>query len=226
MKKLLIIVLTLMSSLTIEAVAQESIIPEIKYADLDKYIALAKQNYPRRKIFETRQEVLKTAIPMANFSYLDMFSASYFYRPEKRAVIDPLNPYNVNGFQFSVNFNLGNFLQKPYMVKRAKAEYKISQLEAEEYDTQLEMEVKTRYYDYIQLVNQLKIATQSAQDSKEVSDGVRRRFEKGEVTLDVYSQSRINQSAASTARIEAEIAYLKAKDALEEIIGEKLSEVK
>jgi outer membrane protein TolC len=226
MKKLLIIVLTSLMYLSIDVAAQESIIPEIKYADLEKYISLAKQNYPRKKIFETRKEVLKTAIPIANLAYLDMFSASYFYRPEKQSVLDPVNPYSVNGFQFGLNFNLGSFLQKPFMVKRAKAEFKIAQLEDEEYNTQLEMEVKRRYYDYIQLINQLKISTQNAQDSKEVNQGVRRRFEKGEVTLDLYSQSRINQSAASTSKIEAEIAYLKAKDSLEEIIGQKLSDIK
>ncbi|SDJ57243.1 Outer membrane efflux protein [Pedobacter sp. ok626] len=226
MKKLLNIILVSLMFLSVDAVAQESIIPEIKYADLDKYIALAKENYPRRKIFETRKEVIKTGIPMAQVSYLDLFSASYFYRPDQKTALDPLNPYNVNGFQFSVNLNLGNFLQKPFLVKKAKAEYKISQLEEQEYNTQLEMEVKRRYYDYIQQINQLKIYTQSAQDNKEVNDGLRRKFEKGEVTLDVYSQSRINQSAVSTAKIQVEIAYLKAKDLLEEIIGQKLSEVK
>lgn len=226
MKKFLTIVLTASMFLSVDALSQESVIPEIKYADLEKYISLAKQNYPRKKIFETRKEVLKTAVPMAQVAYLDMFSASYFYRPQGKTAIDPLNPYNVNGFQFSVNFNLGSFLQKPFMVKRAKAEYKISQLEEQEYNAQLEREVKTRYYDYIQMVNQLKISTQTAQDNKEVNDGIRRRFEKGEVSLDVYSQSRIMQSAASSSKIDVEINYLKAKDSLEEIIGQKLSEVK
>lgn len=226
MKKLLNIVLASLMFLSVDAIAQESIISEIKYADLEKYISLAKQNYPRKKIFDTRKESIKTQVPIAQLAYLDIFTASYFYRPDQQSVIDPVNPYNVNGFQFGINVNLGTLLQKPFMVKRAKAEYRIAQYEAEEYDTQLTMEVKRRYYDYIQQINQLKIYTQSAQENKEVTDGLRSKFEKGEITLDVYSQSRINRSAASTSRIQAEINYLKAKDSLEEIIGQKLSEVK
>jgi outer membrane protein TolC len=226
MKKLLKIVLIFLMFTSIRTYAQESIIPEIKYADLEKYISLAKQNYPRKKIFEERKIVAKTGIPMAQLSYLDIFNASYFYRPQDKSVLDPINPYNVNGFQFGININLGNVLQKPFMVKKAKSDYKIAQLEAEEYNAQIEREVKERYYDYILQLNQLKIYTLSAQDNKTVTDGLRNKFEKGEITLDAYSQARINQSAASTARIQAEVTYLKAKDSLEEIIGQKLSDVK
>lgn len=222
MKKLLNIILVSLMFLSVDAVAQESILPEIKYADLEKYISLAKQNYPRRKIFEERKTVIKTGIPIAQLSYLDMFNAAYFYRPDNRSIIDPVNPYNVNGFQFGINVTLGGLLQKPFQVKRAKSEYKISQLEAQEYDMQLETEVKKRYYDYIQQVSQLKINTQSAQDNKGVAESLRNKFEKGEITLDAYNQSRVAQSASSTAKIQAEINYLKAKDALEEIIGTKL----
>jgi hypothetical protein len=222
MKKLVNIVVASLMFLSVDAFAQESIIPEIKYADMEKYISLAKQNYPRRKIFEERKNVVKTGIPITQLSYLDMFNAAYFYRPDNRSIIDPVNPYNVNGFQFGINVTLGGLLQKPFQVKRAKSEYKISQLEAQEYDMQLEMEVKKRYYDYIQQVSQLKINTQSAQDNKGVAESLRNKFEKGEITLDAYNQSRVAQSASSTAKIQAEINYLKAKDALEEIIGTKL----
>lgn len=226
MKNLMKTALVLLMFLSVDTFAQESIIPEIKYADLEKYISLAKQNYPRRKIFEERKTSIKTGIPMAQLSYLDMFNASYFYRPQDKSVLDPINPYNVNGFQFGININLGNVLQKPFMVKKAKSDYKIAQLESEEYNAQLEREVKERYYDYILQISQLKIYTLSAQDNKSFTDGLRNKFEKGEITLDAYNQARIAQSASSTARIQAEITYLKTKDALEEIIGQKLSDAK
>ncbi|TCC97289.1 TolC family protein [Pedobacter hiemivivus] len=226
MKKLLNIILVSLMFLSADVLAQESIIPEINYSDLEKYISLAKQNYPRRKMFEERAIGAKTQIPIAQLSYLDVFNGSYFYRPKDRTVIDPLNPYNVNGFQFGINVNLGNFLQKPFTVKKAKADYKIARLEQEEYDTQLEMEVKRRYYDYIQQLSQLKIYTQSAQDNKGVSDGLKNRFERGEITLDAYNQSRVAQSGSSIAKIQSEVTFLKAKDLLEEIIGKKISDVK
>ncbi|MFA4870503.1 MAG: TolC family protein [Pedobacter sp.] len=226
MKKLLNMVLASLMFLSIDAMGQQSIISEINYADLQKYIDLAKKNFPRRKMFDAQKDGAKAAIPMAQVSYLDLFNANYFYRPEDKSVLDPINPYNVNGFQFSINFNLGNYLQKPFQVKKAKAEYKIAQYEAEEYELQLEREVKTRYYDYILQISQLKINTQTAQDNKGVAENLRTRFERGEITIDAYNQSRIAVSASSAAKIQVEVEYLKAKDALEEIIGEKLAEVK
>lgn len=226
MKKLLNMVLASLMLLSVDALAQESVIPQINQTDIEKYISLAKQNNHRKKTFEERSIGVKTAIPIAQLSYLDIFSASYFYRPQDRQVLDPINPYNVNGFQFGINVSLGSLLSKPFMVKRAKSEYKVAKLESEEYNAQLETQVKARYYDYILQLNQLKIFTQSAQDSKSVSQGLKNKFEKGEITLDNYNQSRIAQSAADISQIQAEINYLKAKDLLEEMIGVKLSDVK
>lgn len=211
--------------------AQESIIGDINYGDLQKYIALAQQNFPRKQMLDTRAEAVKTAIPINTLSYLDLFSGSYFYRPDKNTVITTpgnpnANPYSVNGFQFGININLGNYLAKPYMGKRAKAEYKVAKLEAEEYSNTLSIEVKKRYYAYIQQISQLKINTQSVQDNKNVADNMKYKFEKGEITLDVYNQSRMNLTSATTAKIQTEVALLTAKDALEEIIGVKLADVK
>lgn len=225
MKKLLQITFFFLLILTFKARAQESILKGINYSDLQKYINLAKQNYSLKKISEARKEVVKTSIPMAQMSYLDMFNGSYFYRPDKNTVIDVVNPYSVNGFQFGVTLNVGNFLQKPFAVKRAKAEYKVAQLEAEQNDVLVEMEVKRRYYDYLQQISLLKIAIRSAQDNKGVSENLRNKFEKGEITLDAYNLSRINQSVSDGEMVEAEVNYLKAKDLLEEIVGVKVSSV-
>lgn len=207
-------------------VAQESIIPEVKYADLEKYIALAKKNAPKRKIVAAQAESVKTAVPMATLSYLDLFNGSYIYRPEGKVAIDPINPYSVNGFQLGINLNLGSFLQKPFAIKKAKADYKVAQLQEQDFDATLTTEVKARYYDYIQSVAQLKIATQAAQDNRGVAESQRYKFEKGEVTLDIYNQSRTLLTESSTNRIAAEVNFLKAKDLLEELIGVKLTDVR
>jgi outer membrane protein TolC len=226
MKTLLKITLAALMFLSVKAYSQETIIPEIKYADLEKYIELAKQNYPKLKVISARKEGIKTGVTLANLSYLDMFSASYFYRPEDQSVVNPINPYSVNGFQFGVNVSLGNLLSKPFLVKRAKAEYKVAQLEEQDFMLTLTTEVKKRYYDYIQTISLLKLNTQMASDNKGVAESLRARFAKGEITLDVYNQSRIMQFSAYQTKIMAESTYLKAKDLLEEIIGTKLSDVK
>lgn len=226
MKNLFKMALIVLMFLSLDTYAQESIIGDIKYADLEKYISLAKQNYPRRKALNETVTKAKAEIPITALSYLDIFNGSYFYRPQDKTVIDPINPYNVNGFQFGVNLNLGNFLQKPFNAKKAKSDLKIAQYQAEEYELAIEVEVKRRYYAYIQQLSQLKINTQSVQDNKNVADNLKYKFEKGEISLDIYNQSRINLSTSLTSKIQSEVSLLSAKDSLEEIIGVKLSEVK
>lgn len=226
MKNLSKFTLIVLMFISLDSFSQESIIGEIKYSDLEKYIDLAVQNYPRVKITDVNVEKAKTDISMNAISYLDIFNASYFYRPNNKAAVDVINPFAVNGFQLSVNVNLGNFLQKPLAGKKARADYKIAKLEAEDFRLTLATEVKKRYYAYIQQINQLKIYTQSVQDNQNVADNLKNKFEKGEVALDTYNQSRINLTIASTSKIQTEVNLLSAKDALEEIIGMKLSEVK
>lgn len=226
MKKLLNIIVVSLMFLSVNSFAQESIIGEIKYADLERYIALAKENYPKTKAFNETITKAKNELPITALSYLDIFNASYFYRPENKSVLDPINPYNVNGFQFGINLNLGNFLQKPFNARKAKSDLKIAQYQAKEYELALEVEVKKRYYNYIQQISQLKIYTVSMQDNKNTADNLRRKFEKGELSLDTYNQSRINLTSATTSKIQTEVNYLSAKDSLEEIIGMKLSDVK
>ena len=226
MKKAFKISLFMLTFFAVKSFAQESIIPEVKYADLAKYIALAKLNQPKRKILTEKAASSKTAIPMATLSYLDLFNGSYIYRPDNKVSINPINPYSVNGFQLGINLNLGAFLQKPYMIKKAKFDYKVAQLEQQDYDATLVTEVKARYYDYIQSIAQLKIATQAAQDNKGVAENQRYKFEKSEITLDTYNQSRTLLTESSTQRITAEVTFLKAKDQLEELIGVKLTDVK
>lgn len=220
------LILFMMSTLCISsAYAQESIISKINYNQLEKYIQSAKENYPRKQIMALNTERLSHDVPAATISYLDIFNASYIYRPDQATAINALNPYVVNGFQFGVNMNIGNFLQKPFQIKKAKADLKIAQLEEKEYETILTNEVKNRYYNYIYQLSELKLKTQSAQDNKTVTDDMRYKFEKGEITLLGYNTSRIGSSESDSNRIQAEIDFLKAKDALEEIIGKKLEQI-
>lgn len=205
--------------------AQESIIPKINYADLEKYVELAKLNYAKRKVQFTKGESLKTSVTVAKMSYFDIFNGSYIYRPNGQSVVDPVNPYNVNGLQFGISVSLGTILQKPFLIKKAKQDYKVAQLELEDFDAELSVEVKKRYYDYIEQMGKLKIYTQSAQDSKGISDSMRSKFEKGQITLDLYNQARIELTSAFSLQIQTESLFLKSKDLLEEIIGQKISTV-
>jgi outer membrane protein TolC len=225
MKKIIFLGLLLVAVFS-SSFAQESIVSQINYNQLERYIESARENYPRKRILALNTEQARNNVPMTAISFLDIFNASYIYRPDQATALNVLNPYAVNGFQFGVSVNLGNFLQKPYEVKKAKSELKVAQLEEKEYEAVLANEVKKRYYDYVYQLNELKLKTQSAQDNKTVSDDQRYKFEKGEITLQGYNVSRISAHEANSDRIQAELEFLKAKDALEEIIGKKLEEVK
>ncbi len=224
MKKTALLCLLILSGIA-TSYGQQSIVSQINYTQLEKYIQSAKANYPRKQIMALNTEVLQADVPAAKLSYLDVLNASYIYRPNEATAISQTNPFVVNGFQFGVNLTIGTFLQKPYQIRKAKAEYKIAQLEEKEYDAILTNEVKSRYYAYILQLNELKLRTQSAQDNKTVADDMRYKFEKGEITLQAYNTSRISSTGTDSSRIQAEIDFLKAKDALEEIIGKKLDEV-
>ena len=225
MKKIGLLCFLIISGI-VPTYGQQSIVSQINYNQLEIYIQSAKDNYPRRQIMALNTEVAAADVPAAKVSLLDIFNASYFYRPDGAIAINAGNPLLVNGFQFGVNMSLGSFLQKPFQIKQAKSEHKIAQLEQQEYDVILANEVKNRYYEYILQLNELKLKTQSAQDNKTVSDDMRYKFEKGEITLQAYNSSRISASGADSSRIQAEIEFLKAKNALEDIIGKKLDQVK
>ncbi|EDM38228.1 hypothetical protein PBAL39_01397 [Pedobacter sp. BAL39] len=226
MKKITTLTCLLITFLSFAASAQETILTDLNPTLLDKYISMAKEYYPKRKVSVAQEESAKIAIPMAKLSYLDIFTASYFYRPDQNDAINIENPYSVNGFQFGVNVNLGTLLTRPYVVKKAKADYKVAQLQTQDFDMFLATEVKRRYYAYVQTQSQLKISTQTAQENKNISETAKYRFEKGEATLDAYNATRILLANSNTSKIQAEVNFLIAKDSLEEIIGAKLSDVK
>jgi len=206
--------------------AQESLIGNLDYAKLDKLIELAKTNYPKRKINQVNEKLAASAVTMETLNYLDMVNAHYIYRPGNRPSIDEQNPYIYNGFQFSVRFNISNLIAKPVNVRRAKQQLKIARLQSEDFDMMLENDVKAKYYSYVQLTSELKNKTLSAQDAKSLFERLQGQFELGEIDLDTYSQARADVANTNSALIQTEVNYLMAKDALEELIGVKLEEVK
>ena len=49
------------------------------------------------------------------------------------------------------------------------------------------------------------------------------RFESGEIELEAYNSSKTNYNSAISSKIQTEVAYLTAKDQLEELLGKKLT---
>ncbi len=223
-KKMLTIILTTFMFISMVS-AQESVIGDINYVQLEQFIEMAKANYPKSKIMILNERKSRDLVPMEALGYLDMFNASYYYRPKDRSAINPENPYIFNGIQYGVSLSLGSFLEKPFRIKQAKIDREIAKLESIEYENVLKLEVKNRYYMYILMQKELKLKTQAAQDFKGIADDIALRFERGEVELGQYNDSKTTLTGANSSKIQAEVAYLQAKDQLEEIIGKKLTEI-
>lgn len=226
MKTNLTIILLIICMINVSSVkAQESVIEDINYSQLERLIELAKENYPRRKIMDLNAQKAKAQAPIERLGYLDMFNAAYYYRPDEKASINYENPYNVNGFQFGVYVSLGSLLDRPYRIKQAVIDYEIAKLEQEDYEKILVAEVKVRYYAYILQLKELKLVTQNAQDAKGIADDIALRFERNEIEIDAYNASKNAFNSANSSKIKTEIEFLTAKDRLEEIVGKKLSEI-
>ena len=211
--------------LNFQALAQQSIIPDISYLFLEKLIATAKQNYPRVKQLNINKQIAEFNVKQRKLSWLDPFSASYFSTSNNSAVNFSDTRLLINGYQIGASLNLGNFLQKPLDIKKSKSELLFANEIANEYALQLESEVKRRYFTYIQAFNNVKLFTKTLQDAEGIKNDMRIRYERGEVTFDNYSQSLITFSTISQSKIDSEASMLIAKAALEELIISRIEDI-
>jgi len=207
--------------------AQQSIIPDISIQYLDKLIAIAKANYPRVKGNQNRINAAQADVGKAGVSYLDAFTVSYIYQPKVSTVIAGQTVQSqFNGFQAGVFFNLGTFLEKPFIVREAKQAVLIADEEQNEYLLTLTNDVKKRYYTYVQTVANLKLITQTTLDEQSLAADIKHKFEKGEETYDNYNRSQSALTTSYQSKIAAETNALIAKADLEELLGEKLEDIK
>ncbi len=206
--------------------AQTSFLSDVNYGHLEKLISLALENYPRTNILKIQEREANNSIGMARMSYLDVVNVSYFYRPEDRATLNPENPFVFNGFQLGLTISPGIFFQKPYEVKSAKMAHEVSKLQIVDAERTLITRVKSVYYDYIAARNDVRLKGELYQELNTLFEEVKFKYEKGEATLEAYSSARTSSLQANGDLSESEVAYLRAKDELEELIGVSLDDVK
>ncbi len=208
--------------------AQESIVQDISEVYVDKLVNVARQNYPRVKSFQSRVDVAKANVSIASVSIFDALSLSYIYQPENVTVVDPSNPGTrfFQGLQLGVFINLGTILRTPMNIKRAKAERRVAESERDEYQLTLAAEVKRRYYLYIQRVGQLKTQTRAWQESENGIKDIEYRYKKGEATFETFNTAQVQLTQRRTQKIESEANVFISKSDLEEMLGEKLENIK
>ncbi|MBE9463135.1 TolC family protein [Dyadobacter subterraneus] len=223
MRQISILILLFSLTITVSSKAQESLRDEISYEYLDKLIAVAKKNYPKVKMYEARIEGGQIGIKRARLSYFDIISFSYLLSPSSTFAA---NPNLLNGYQFGFFINIGSLLQKPSVIKQARTELAALTFEKEAYDLNLASEVQKRYFTYVQHLILLRIKTSSLLDSESAVKQVRYKFEKGELGLENYNNALNALSGQQQVKITAETDVLIAKSSLEELLGEKLDNIK
>ena len=222
-KLLMPIILISVTSVTTQA--QESILPRVSNDYVERLVAVAKKNYPEVMARQYQTAIAKNNITKTNVGWLDAFSVSYYYRPTQGAV-DIVNPNIFNGYQLGFSLNLGAILQKPFATKEAKAQYKVAQLEEKQYGLTIAALVKARYFAYLEQLGNLKLRTRAYTDAEALVKLLRNKFEKNEVTFDDYQRALIQSTEQNQQIIHAESGVFTTKSALEELLGEKLENVK
>ena len=207
------------------AQAQESLAKDISYEYLDRLLAVCKKNYPKIKMFEDRVGVAEYGIKKAKLSYFDIFSAGYLYSPNSNTGTAGTASF-LGGYQLGFFANVGSLLQKPSVIKQAKGEFAAAQHDKEAFDLSIEAEVKKRYFTYIQKVAVLRIRSGAILDVENMLTIIKHRFEKGEESRDNYNTVLILQSDHVQNIINAEGDVLNAKSNLEELLGQKLEDIK
>ena len=206
------------------AKSHESILHEVSGRYLEVLIATAKANYPRIKSLEQRIDIAQTNVGKTKISWFDVFSFSFLYSPHNSTTL--IKPSNLNANKIGLYLNIGSVLQKPYLIKQARSELGIAKSEKEEYELNIEAQVKQRYYLYLQNLAILKLKGSSAADAESSMKQIKYRFEKGEDTFQNYNNVTMSYTDRLQSKIEAETSLMIAKSNLEELLGKKLEEIK
>jgi outer membrane protein TolC len=210
------------------AIAQENLLTDVSYLYLEKLIASAKENYPKLKTFNSQVKTAKSDLATAKSGWLNPFSFQYVTRSNQASsnLVNLTTADFLNGYQFGVSVNPGELLARPSQVKKAKEMVKIAELNQEEYNLQLEAEVKKRYFVYLQAKASLASYIKTLIDVESTLKSVRIKYQKSEISLEDYNSASLTYNQTNIAKIQSESNYLVAKADLEELTVKKIEEIK
>ena len=222
---ILIVLLFLFQNLKAQ---DKDVLADISTLYVEKLIATAKDNYPRLKAFGTQVNAAKSDLAGAKASWLDPFSFQYVFRSNdaNTNAVDIKTSDILNGYQFGVSINPGSLLAKPSQVKKAKEQVRLAQYNLDEYNLQLEAEVKKRYFMYLQCQKIITPVNNAFLEAENNYNIFKIKYQKAETTLEQYNNASTSYNQAYQAKIQAEINFVTAKAALEELTVKKLEEIK
>lgn len=205
--------------------AQTTMLEDFSYEYLDKLIEAAKLNSPRMKGNVAKIDAAKENVKMEKANWLTPLSFSYFWRSNEQAT-NLVDPRLFSGYQFGINLNPGELLNRTYLVKRSKKEVEAAFYESKEYEQQLVAEVKSRYVTYIESLNSVKLQAKSIVEAQNIVSQLKISYQKGETTLKEYNEANMQLNESIQTKIRYESRALAAKFAIEELTITKLEEIK
>ncbi len=203
---------------------QQSMMSSVDYPMLQRMIDTAKVRYPRMKKYEHKITEAKMNVTKAKLGWFDGLTFTYVYNSSVSNTSP--NSTQLAGYQPGVFLNFGALLSRPTTIKIAREEQKVAEADKEEFMLNIEQMVKDRYFGYLEKMAILNLRAKSASEADLSQTQIRYKYESGIETFDNYSKVLVLYSVSSQNKIEAESAVLRAKAALEEIVGIKLEEFK
>ena len=209
---------------SIQSFAQISLRDEMPPGYLEKLVDVARKNYPKVKMYQARVEMSDYNIKKTKLSYFDILSFSYLYSPSQTSAT--INPNFLQGYQFGFFANVGGLLQKPSLIRQIKKERESLVFEKETYDLNLDAEVRKRYYNYVSFMVLYRVKSNTLMDLESALVDTKHKFEKGEALLIDYNNALKVVSDQQVIKIMAETDLLISKSNLEELLGDKLENIK
>jgi outer membrane protein TolC len=210
------------------AAQQVSIVPDLSDVYVEKLVNIAKNYYPKVKSGQNHINVANDILRKNRAAFWEILTATYIYQPNQNAQVNPVSPATsyFKGYQVGLFLNLGTLLEHPFIVKQSREELQIAVNDRDEYLITLTTLVKKRYYLFLQAQANLKIQIKTLQDNDSILKDIRYKFEKGEVTFDIYNQAIISNSTQQISKVGAEAALFAARADVEELLGTKIENIK
>ncbi|MBC7654547.1 MAG: TolC family protein [Oligoflexus sp.] len=220
----LLLILLSFAVFTPKVKAQQSMIQDVNYLFLEKLLATARENYPIVKQYQVQKEIDNLNIKGQQLNWFSPLNFSYLSSPNR--TINFIDPQFFTGYQFGVSINVADILQKPNKIKTARQQLLLTEANESQYAQTLEVEIKRRYFLYIQQLNTVKLFSKSTQDAEGLLNDLKVKYQRGEVEFRIYSEALVNFSLITQQKIQSEATYLTAKASIEELTITKLEDIK
>jgi outer membrane protein TolC len=128
-------------------------------------------------------------------------------------------------YNVGARINLGDLFIIPSKVRASKTEMELAEANMNARKLEIRQAVLTTYQDYLMHQELLKIQSETTENAYAAYSANEERFKNGDITLELYNQSLKSYNEERANKIVAETKYLKAKFALEALIGVPVEDV-